>query len=95
LKTVKRVWFFAVLGQKPATEGVNIVVAHVDAPRLDLKPRPLKEDEQIAILETHYYGGIKNFHWVSTPLALHGVVVKTDGTVVEIAVGDKDEDPSW
>ena len=84
---------FAVLGQKPATEGVNIVVAHVDAPRLDLKPRPLKEDEQIAILETHYYGGIKNFHWVSTPLALHGVVVKTDGTVVEIAVGDKDEDP--
>jgi len=57
---------FAVLGQKPATEGVNIVVAHVDAPRLDLKPRPLKEDEQIAILETHYYGGIKNFHWVST-----------------------------
>jgi len=84
---------FAVLGQKPATEGVNIVVAHVDAPRLDLKPRPLKEDEQIAILETHYYGGIKNFHWVSTPLALHGVIVKTDGTVVEIAVGDKDEDP--
>jgi len=65
---------------KEAREGVNIVVAHVDAPRLDLKPRPLKEDEQIAILETHYYGGIKNFHWVSTPLALHGVVVKTDGT---------------
>lgn len=84
---------FAVLGKKPATEGVNIVVAHVDAPRLDLKPRPIKEDEQIAILETHYYGGIKNFQWVSTPLALHGVVAKTDGTVVKIAIGEKDDDP--
>jgi aspartyl aminopeptidase len=84
---------FAILGQKPATEGVNMVAAHADAPRLDLKPRPLKEDEQIAILETHYYGGVKNFQWVSTPLSLHGVVVKEDGTVVQVTIGEKDDDP--
>ncbi|WP_040363515.1 aminopeptidase [Coprothermobacter platensis] len=84
---------FAILGQRPALDGVNMVAAHADAPRLDLKPRPLKEDEQIAILETHYYGGIKNFHWVSTPLSLHGVVVKSDGTVVQVSIGEKDDDP--
>lgn len=81
-----------VVGQKPLEEGVNLIVSHVDTPRLDLKPRPLYEAESLALLKTHYYGGIKKYHWLAMPLALHGVVVKKDGTVVEIRLGEKEEE---
>ena len=72
---------------------MNIIVAHIDAPRLDLKQNPLYEDVDIALLRTHYYGGIKKYHWVAIPLALHGVVVKSDGRKVELAIGEDEDDP--
>ncbi len=80
-------------GEAPLTNGLNIVVAHIDAPRLDLKQNPLYEDVDIALLRTHYYGGIKKYQWVAIPLALHGVVVKSDGRKIELAVGEGDDDP--
>ena len=80
-------------GETPMAEGLNIVVAHIDAPRLDLKQNPLYEDVDIALLRTHYYGGIKKYHWVAIPLALHGVVIKTDGRKIELAIGENDDDP--
>ncbi len=83
----------AVIGQKPLSEGTRIVAAHIDNPRLDLKPNPLYEDDQLAFFQTHYYGGIKKYQWTTIPLAIHGVVVKQDGTVVNICVGEKDDDP--
>lgn len=73
--------------------GLNLVVAHIDSPRLDFKPNPLIEDEQIALFKTHYYGGIKKYHWLSIPLEIHGVLFKNDGTEIEIHIGDKPEDP--
>lgn len=82
-----------VIGEKPIEEGLRILGAHVDSPRLDLKQNPLYESESFALLDTHYYGGIKKYQWVTIPLALHGVVVKKDGTKVELAIGEKDEDP--
>lgn len=72
---------------------MNIVGAHIDSPRLDLKQNPLYEDGELAMLETHYYGGVKKYQWVALPLALHGVVAKTDGTLVEIALGEDPGDP--
>lgn len=81
------------IGKQPLEQGMNILGAHIDSPRLDVKQNPLYEDTDLAYLDTHYYGGIKKYQWVTIPLALYGVVVKKDGSVVEIAIGDKDEDP--
>jgi len=82
-----------VTGRKPAYYGVRLIAAHIDSHRLDLKLHPLVEDFEMAYLKTHYYGGIKKYHWVAMPLALHGVVVKGDGRVVEITIGEAPEDP--
>ena len=81
------------VGRSPFEAGMNILGAHIDSPRLDLKPNPLYESEGFAMLKTHYYGGIKKFQWVTLPLALHGVVVKKDGTVVDICIGEDPADP--
>ncbi|MCF8009469.1 MAG: aminopeptidase [Halanaerobiales bacterium] len=83
----------AVVGKKDLKEGLKIVAAHMDSPRIDLKPNPLFEDGELAYLGTHYYGGIKKFQWVTIPLALHGVVIKEDGSKIEIKIGDKKGDP--
>ncbi len=82
-----------VIGTEPLTSGMNILGAHIDSPRLDIKQVPLYEDQEFAYLDTHYYGGIKKYQWVTLPLALYGVIVKKDGTVVDVAVGDKPGDP--
>ena len=82
-----------VIGKKPLAEGMNIVGAHIDSPRLDLKQNPLYEDSDFALADTHYYGGIKKYQWVARELALHGVAVKKDGTVIQICIGEKDSDP--
>lgn len=81
------------VGEKPIEEGINILGAHIDSPRLDLKPNPLYEDSGLAMLKTHYYGGIKKFQWVTLPLALHGVIVKKDGTTQEVVLGEDPSDP--
>jgi aspartyl aminopeptidase len=81
------------IGKKPLEEGMAILGAHIDSPRMDLKQNPLYEDTGLAFLDTHYYGGIKKYQWVTLPLALHGVVVKKDGTVVKVAIGEDKEDP--
>ena len=83
----------AVIGKKSLAEGTRITAAHIDNPRLDLKPNPLYEDSELAFFKTHYYGGIKKYQWTTVPMAIHGVVVKKDGTVVEICIGEKDDDP--
>lgn len=82
-----------VIGQKPLEAGLNILGAHIDSPRLDIKQNPLYESTNFALLDTHYYGGIKKYQWVTIPLALHGVVYKKDGTKVDVHIGDKPEDP--
>lgn len=82
-----------VIGGQPLEQGMNIVGAHIDSPRMDVKQNPLYEDGDLAYLDTHYYGGIKKYQWVTIPLALHGVVVKKDGTLVDITVGEAAEDP--
>ena len=81
------------IGKKPLAEGMNIVGAHIDSPRLDIKQNPLYEDSDFALADTHYYGGIKKYQWTARELALHGVVVKKDGTKVQICIGEKDDDP--
>lgn len=81
------------LGTAPLEDGLNILGAHIDSPRLDLKQNPLYEAGDMAYLDTHYYGGVKAYHWVATPLAIHGVVCKKDGTAVEVAVGEDADDP--
>lgn len=81
------------MGTKPLEEGMNILGAHIDSPRIDVKQNPLYENEEFAYLDTHYYGGIKKYQWVTIPLAIHGVIVKKDGTVVKVNIGEKDEDP--
>ncbi|MDO4808289.1 MAG: aminopeptidase [Coriobacteriales bacterium] len=81
------------LGQEPLTEGMNILGAHVDSPRLDVKQNPLEEKNELAYLDTHYYGGVKKYQWVTLPLAIHGVIAKTDGTVVPVCVGEDPSDP--
>lgn len=83
----------AVIGKKSVADGVRIVAAHVDSPRLDLKPNPLYEDNDMALFKTHYYGGIKKYQWTAIPLSLHGVVALKDGSVVEIRIGDDAGDP--
>ena len=82
-----------VIGSKDMEKGMNILGAHIDSPRLDLKQNPLYEDTELAYLDTHYYGGIKKYQWVTIPLALHGVVAKKDGSVVEINIGEEEDDP--
>lgn len=81
------------IGKKPLSEGLNILGAHIDSPRMDIKQNPLYEDTGIAYLDTHYYGGVKKYQWVTIPLAIHGVVVKKDGTIIELNVGEDDDDP--
>ncbi|MBQ7583634.1 MAG: aminopeptidase [Lachnospiraceae bacterium] len=81
------------LGNEPFESGMNILGAHIDSPRLDLKQNPLYEDGGMAYLNTHYYGGIKKYQYVTIPLALHGVVAKTDGTLIEISIGEADDEP--
>ena len=83
----------AVVGTESMANGINICAAHVDSPRLDLKPNPLYEDAEIAYFKTHYYGGIKKYQWPTIPLALHGVVYRQDGSVITITIGEKDDDP--
>jgi aspartyl aminopeptidase len=80
-------------GKRPISEGLRIIASHIDTPRLDLKLNPFFEDFDLAFLKTHYYGGIKKYHWVAMPLALHGVVVKKDGTLVKVVIGEDDSDP--
>lgn len=82
-----------VIGKEPLEKGMNILGAHVDSPRLDLKQVPLYEDTELALLDTHYYGGVKKYQWVTLPLALHGIIVKKDGTKVIVNIGEKEEDP--
>ena len=101
LKAGDKVWagvhgkslILAHIGTEPLQEGLNILGAHIDSPRLDLKQNPVYESNGFAFLDTHYYGGIKHYQWVTLPLALHGVVAKTDGTVVDVNVGDDEGDP--
>ncbi len=82
-----------VIGKKSIEEGMNIVGTHIDAPRLDLKPFPLYEDGQLALLKTHYYGGIKKYQWTTIPLALHGIVINKEGKKIDIVIGESDDDP--
>ena len=81
------------IGKRPISEGMNIIGAHIDSPRLDVKQNPLYEEGGMAYLDTHYYGGIKKYQWAALPLAIHGVIVKKDGTCVEVCVGEEDDDP--
>ena len=85
----------AIIGKEPIRKGINIIASHIDSPRVDLKQSPLHEDSEtkLGIMKTHYYGGIKKYQWMSTPLALHGVVVKNDGTRVNICIGETDNEP--
>ena len=83
----------AVIGTESLAKGANICAAHVDSPRMDLKPNPLYEDSEIAYFKTHYYGGIKKYQWVTIPLALHGVVYRKDGSLVTVTIGEDDSDP--
>lgn len=81
------------IGEEKLENGMNILGAHIDSPRLDIKQNPLYEDTDLAYLDTHYYGGVKNYQWVALPLAIHGVIAKKDGTVTEVCVGEEEEDP--
>lgn len=81
------------IGSEPLINGMNILGAHIDSPRMDVKQNPLYEDTDIAYLDTHYYGGIKKYQWVTLPLAIHGVVAKKDGEVVDVVIGEDDKDP--
>ena len=81
------------VGTEELSGGMSILCAHIDSPRLDVKQNPLYEDTDLAYLDTHYYGGVKKYQWVTLPLALHGVIVKTDGTIQEVSIGEKEEDP--
>lgn len=82
-----------VIGNKPLTEGMRILGAHIDSPRMDLKQNPLYESEGFVLADTHYYGGVKKYQWVTIPLSLYGVVAKKDGTVVDVIIGEDDNDP--
>ena len=90
MKKIMALFFFF---QEPLENGMNILGAHIDSPRLDVKQNPLYEDTDLAYLDTHYYGGVKKYQWVALPLAIHGVAVKKDGTVVKVAVGEEEADP--
>ena len=82
-----------IIGQEPLENGMNILGAHIDSPRIDVKQNPLYENEELAYLDTHYYGGIKKYQWVTLPLAVHDVIAKKDGTIVPVSIGDEEEDP--
>lgn len=81
------------IGKAPIENGMNILGAHIDSPRIDIKQNPLYEDNDFAMLDTHYYGGIKKYQWVTLPLAMHGVIVRKDGTIVNVVIGEDDNDP--
>ncbi len=81
------------IGRKPLEQGMAILGAHIDSPRLDIKQNPLYEDTELAYLDTHYYGGIKKYQWVTLPLAIHGVIVKKDGSIVDVCIGENEKDP--
>ncbi|GAB6179198.1 aminopeptidase [Desulfotomaculum defluvii] len=83
----------AVIGQQGLDEGISLIGSHTDAPRLDLKPHPLYQEHDLALFKTHYYGGIKKYQWLAIPLALHGVIYKADGQVVDVSIGDRPNDP--
>ena len=87
--------FLAVIGANPIADGFSVVGAHIDSPRLDLKPNPLYEDTSLAYLKTHYYGGIKKYQWVTIPLAIHGVIALKDGTNVEVRIGEEGDDTTF
>lgn len=82
-----------IIGKQDIEKGLRIIGSHIDSPRLDLKPNPLYEDSELSLMETHYYGGVKKYQWVTIPLALHGVVVKKDGTKIDVVVGEEETDP--
>lgn len=82
-------------GTAPAEEGMNILGAHIDSPRIDIKQNPLYEEQEMAYLDTHYYGGIKKYQWVAMPLALHGVVVKKDGSKADVVIGEREDEPAF
>ncbi|MBO4468232.1 MAG: aminopeptidase, partial [Clostridia bacterium] len=86
---------FAIIGKKPCESGINITAAHIDSPRLDLKPNPLYEEIELGLFKTHYYGGIRKYQWPTTPLALHGVFVKKDGSVIDVNIGEDESDPKF
>ncbi len=86
---------FAVIGSENVEKGMRITAAHIDSPRLDLKPNPLYEEIELALLKTHYYGGIKKYQWTAIPLALHGVIVKASGETVKVCIGEKDDEPKF
>ena len=85
--------YLAVIGTENIENGVHIIGAHADSPRLDLKPNPLYEDSEFAYLKTHYYGGIKKYQWTAIPLSIHGVIVKTNGEKIQVNVGEDENDP--
>ena len=85
--------YMAIIGEEKLENGLNVIGAHIDSPRLDLKPNPLMEDTDFAYLKTHYYGGIKKYQWTAIPLSIHGVIVKPDGEKIEVNIGEDDEDP--
>ncbi|MEG1773311.1 MAG: aminopeptidase, partial [Oscillospiraceae bacterium] len=84
---------FGTMGTEPLEQGIRIVASHIDAPRIDLKPRPLYEEAQLALFKTHYYGGIKKYQWTAIPLSLHGVVIRKDGSRIAITIGEDEDDP--
>ncbi|MBE6728221.1 MAG: aminopeptidase [Ruminococcaceae bacterium] len=86
---------FIIVGTEPVEKGVNITAAHIDSPRLDLKPNPLYEELELALFKTHYYGGIRKYQWPTVPLALHGVFALRDGSVVEVSLGEADDEPKF
>ncbi len=86
---------FAVIGKEDIENGINITAAHIDSPRLDLKPNPLYEEIELALFKTHYYGGIRKYQWPTVPLALHGVFAKKDGSIVSVNIGEDDNDPKF
>ena len=89
----KKSMYLAIIGENTVEGGLHIIGSHVDSPRLDLKPNPLYEDGGLAYFKTHYYGGIKKYQWTTIPLSMHGVIVKTNGEVVEIDIGENEDDP--
>ena len=91
----RRYYTFAIIGKEPVENGVNISAAHIDSPRLDLKPNPLYEDVELALFKTHYYGGIRKYQWTAVPLSLHGVFALKDGSVKEVCIGEKDDEPKF
>lgn len=90
---MKKTLVLFILGSRPVSEGMNILGAHIDSPRLDVKQNPLYEAEDMAYLDTHYYGGIKKYQWVATPMAIHGVIARKDGSIIDVTIGENDEDP--